>query len=532
MTEFNHLARGIVAALLVAAALALPMHAHAASFTVTKTADTNDGACSIADCSLREAITAANQSPGADTITVPAGVFQLTRAVPPGAEPEDANANGDLDITGQVTLNGAGARSTIISASGSGDRVLHIVSASATIAGVTLRDGSGSGPFGATSGGGVQVDAGATLGLRDSVVTANRAQFGAGIAAYGTVTLAGVTISANSGNTSAGIDLARDNPELPAPSLAVSNSTISGNIATFSGGGIGVFAGSASLTQVTITANLADSNADGSGNGGGIVVDDGAGASLSFGGSILAGNGDRSPAEVAPDCSGTLLSLGYNLTGDETRCAVVGVRVGDVRGAPLLGPLQDNGGPTPTHALLIDSPALDAGDAVVPDGTCLTVDQRGLARPVNATNADTARCDIGAVEVIPGNLVLTASVDPGFATFGLPLTYRATITNNGQENAPSNTVHVTLPAGVQYQGFSGGGWTCALAEATLTCSYGALAAGASSNPLLITVRATTSGDVVTTLQLTPVVLDANAADNTVTLTAVRGRAVIVPLVVR
>ena len=66
---------------------------YAATFMVTKTADTNDGACN-ADCSLREAITAANATPGADTITVPAGTYQLTLANAGGTN-EDANATGD-----------------------------------------------------------------------------------------------------------------------------------------------------------------------------------------------------------------------------------------------------------------------------------------------------------------------------------------------------------------------------------------------------------------------------------------------------
>ena len=68
----------LIAALAIALApFVFPAPASAASFTVTKTADTNDGVCD-ADCSLREAISAANAAAGADTITVPAGTYQLT----------------------------------------------------------------------------------------------------------------------------------------------------------------------------------------------------------------------------------------------------------------------------------------------------------------------------------------------------------------------------------------------------------------------------------------------------------------------
>jgi CSLREA domain-containing protein len=87
--------------------------AHAATFVVTKTADTNDGTCD-SDCSLREAIIAANANPGADVITLPAGTYTLTI---PGAG-EDGGATGDLDILGDLTINGAGASTTIVNGGG------------------------------------------------------------------------------------------------------------------------------------------------------------------------------------------------------------------------------------------------------------------------------------------------------------------------------------------------------------------------------------------------------------------------------
>src|SRR2546421_724690 len=89
----------IVAAL----ALGLAAPAAAAPFTVSKTADTNDGTCN-ADCSLREAIVASNNAPGPDTITVPAGRYVLTIS-----GTDDVAAVGDLDIRDNVTIHGAGA---------------------------------------------------------------------------------------------------------------------------------------------------------------------------------------------------------------------------------------------------------------------------------------------------------------------------------------------------------------------------------------------------------------------------------------
>ncbi|MDH3303714.1 MAG: CSLREA domain-containing protein, partial [Gammaproteobacteria bacterium] len=87
----------------------LPVQTQAATFTVTKTADTNDGTCD-ADCSLREAIVAANTSGGSDTVSVPAGTYNLSIT----GTGENAAATGDLDISDTLTLTGAGAASTII----------------------------------------------------------------------------------------------------------------------------------------------------------------------------------------------------------------------------------------------------------------------------------------------------------------------------------------------------------------------------------------------------------------------------------
>ena len=82
-----------------------------ATFVVTKTADTNDGACN-ADCSLREAVRAANAAAGSDMITIPNGTYTLTIA----GGSEDLAATGDLDITGAVVVVGGGAATTIVQA--------------------------------------------------------------------------------------------------------------------------------------------------------------------------------------------------------------------------------------------------------------------------------------------------------------------------------------------------------------------------------------------------------------------------------
>jgi hypothetical protein len=92
------------------------------------------------------------------------------------------------------------------------------------------------------------------------------------------------------------------------------------------------------------------------------------------------------------NCGGygsTITSLGQNLVSDDS-CGVAAT--GDVRtSTPLLGPLADNGGPTPTHLLLPGSPALDVGDGT----SCPEFDQRGVSRPQGSA------CDSGAVEMTP-----------------------------------------------------------------------------------------------------------------------------------
>lgn len=185
--------------------------------------------------------------------------------------------------------------------------------------------------------------------------------------------------------------------------LELTNVTVSGNTATGSGGGMlarfsqGATDASPNLSNVTITGNRADSDGDGDGAGGGLAVD--AATTLIVQNSIVAGNATGTAG--APDCAGPLTSAGYNLLGDTSGCTVSGDLTGVQIGVdPLLAALDDNGGPTATHALLADSPARDAGNplgctdqASVP----LTTDQRGVARP------QFGRCDIGAFEFACGN---------------------------------------------------------------------------------------------------------------------------------
>ena len=170
--------------------------------------------------------------------------------------------------------------------------------------------------------------------------------------------------------------------------LVVSNSTISGNSAGGGGseghgygGGISAGAG-LTLSSSTVTENSALFISK-QGGGGGVE------GALTAENSIVADNS----SETGPNCLKAATSKGNNIENGSS-CGFGAA--GDQTAEPLLGPLQDNGGPGPTHALLAGSPALDHGAA------CPATDERGVVRPQGAA------CDVGAYELAPP-AVLTGS---------------------------------------------------------------------------------------------------------------------------
>ena len=181
----------------------------------------------------------------------------------------------------------------------------------------------------------------------------------------------------------------------------LANVTVSGNV------GDGAFASSRASGVPYTIGSLLSTISGNSGNG--ITSEAGVVSGLvTFGGTILAGNGGN-------DCSGESFSadsLGYNLIGDDTGCNTPS-SAGDQRGTvntpidPLLGPLQDNGGPTFTRALDPSSPAVDSGvnDPTCGFGVTPYPDQRGIARPQGAA------CDAGAFELDPSASLLQDLID-------------------------------------------------------------------------------------------------------------------------
>jgi hypothetical protein len=152
----------------------------------------------------------------------------------------------------------------------------------------------------------------------------------------------------------------------------------------------------------------------------------------------------------------------FNLFGSNSNAGVSGFAPGPtdivpgVSLAKILGPLQNNGGPTQTHALVDGSPALDAGDpggCRDSQGALLSTDQRGFARHVDSNNDGSPRCDIGAFEA--KELFVVAAVLPSSRSVqvGNPATAFATIINAGQALATGCTISplTGIPAASIYQ---------------------------------------------------------------------------------
>jgi hypothetical protein len=216
---------------------------------------------------------------------------------------------------------------------------------------------------GAFHGGGILLGGRGPVTISDSTISGNRAQMGGGIGKFtgiGPVTVDSSTVSGNQALDGGGIAVVGQ-----AQALTLSNSTVSGNTAEDGGGIYCINTGSVSVSNSTISGNTATLY-----GGGGIKV--AFNGTLNMRNTIVAGN---CGVGGASDLSGSLTSSGYNLIGN-TQGGSGFVATDLLNVDPLLGPLQDNGGPTQTMALLAGSPALDAGD---PDQLGVA-DQRGVVR--------------------------------------------------------------------------------------------------------------------------------------------------------
>lgn len=162
--------------------------------------------------------------------------------------------------------------------------------------------------------------------------------------------------------------------------------------------------------------------------------------------SIISGNANSGDVE-AQDLGVTAFSSGgYNIIGAGNatgRFGATGDRVGI---NPRLGTFAANGGTTQTYSLLPGSPALDRGN-----NAALTVDQRGLPRPVDGDGNGTAAIDIGAFEqqaAQPIDLTISQSDSPDPVNAGDPVTYTLIIANGGTATATNVPASFHLPSGM------------------------------------------------------------------------------------
>jgi CSLREA domain-containing protein len=357
---------------------------------VNSTFDTDDGSCDPLgtgsgnqDCTLREAINAANADFGADTITFNSTVFAA-----PG--PYTINLLSALPaITSDMTITGPGAK--VLSVKGKAPFRVFSISNNATvsISDLTVTNGSTT-----VDGGGISVDPG-TLTITRVAVTGNTstASGGGGIYSTGTLNVIESTISGNhvlpgGGGNGGGIlnNLG---------TLSVVNSTISGNGGGLLGGGI-YSTSSATVSNSTIAANSAQ-------QGGGIYLSPSGAVTLK---STLIGDNTATisgPDVLGGGANGTLNSEGFNLienTSGATITETLNPGTNITGQDPQLNPLADNGGSTKTHSLLCTSPAIDKGFKFT-----TTTDQRGSTRPFDFADAVYANAaapgdgsDIGAFE--------------------------------------------------------------------------------------------------------------------------------------
>jgi predicted outer membrane repeat protein len=237
--------------------------------------------------SLREAVCAANNNPGADTIELGSGTYTLTSA----GTGEDANCTGDLDIIGDLTITGQGATKTIIDGNKT-DRVFDIDptgfgSFTVQIGNLTIQNGSAGSSDGAgirASGNDDTVQVGSctisgndadnygggvycagTCTINNSTIATNSADNGGGIYNTGAVTITNSNIETNNaGNFGAGI--------FSIGPVSIDDSTITGNQALSVAGGICLYIDNGTTVSTTLTDTSVSSNNSVNAHCGGIYV--------------------------------------------------------------------------------------------------------------------------------------------------------------------------------------------------------------------------------------------------------------------
>jgi uncharacterized repeat protein (TIGR01451 family)/CSLREA domain-containing protein len=550
----------------------------ATTWHVTKTDDSDHLMCAPGDCSLREAIEAANLDSG-DTVMVPAGDYQLTI--------DQLTVNKPMTIVGA----GSGPGGTTIHAPAT-RRVLAITAGAVTITGVTITGGnvSGAQPFG----GGIE-KTGGSLVLRDSAVTGNTASsetagpHGAGIDnTAGDLTIENSVIADNHATSTAlstnGGGIFDDKLT---GKLVIAHSRVTGNTSSHGGGG-GIQTG----VEPKISDSEFDDNSVG-GVGGGLFVADGgegtiSGSTFFHNSAVLPSGGSGDGAGIFTDAplqitnttisrntasgpvsagggvfNNDLVDLtnvtldgnsaadgGANIWNNDDVTAINSIITGAQPGGssnckmpvttsnghniesandcgftdgtdrrntnPKLSPIGNHGGPTLTELPAVDSPAVNAGL----NGFCPATDQRGVPRPQDLV------CDIGATELtFSTDLGVSVSVSPAIARLSQRPVYTVTVANGGPDTATGVTLASVLPPGA----------TLASAPpacgGNLVCALGSLVPGATAT-VTIALKASHAEMLPLAFRVSGSRFDSNPANNSASASAIAGPAALSKLSLR
>jgi CSLREA domain-containing protein len=440
--------------------------ASAASFTVNSAGDAGDAnlanpACATAAnvCTLRAAIEQANASAGSDVITVPA----LT--IPLGSP---------LTISSNLTLQGAGARTTVLQATGGPHGMLVVSSGIVTVKGFTVTGATGIAALGVSqSGGNLTLD-----GMRFTGNTASTAggAFAPLYASGGTMTLQNSEISANTTTSTSGTGwgggLAVYSATVTVINTTIAGNTVAGDVSAVGGG---VWAGMNS--NVTITSSTIAGNT--------------VSAPSRFGAAVLQTSGGTGSVEIADsvlseplgttNCSagGKMpVFLARNVIDDASCGAQSANRT---IAAANLGALANNGGQSNTRVPNVGSPAINAAS------TCATAsDQRGQARPIGGA------CDLGAVE-LGSDREVALSVSNANPSGGSDIVVTASVRNRGADTSTGTTLAVNTVGG-QILGATVPSGSCSVAGKDVACALGSVA-GSAAVDVLLTVRMPAAGTV-------------------------------------
>lgn len=411
---------------------------YAASFTVNSLDDTDDavsadGICADANgyCTLRAGVSEANVNADADEIVFAVdGTITLTDTI---------------DFDSAVTVTGNGENATIVDGNANAHFLQIFRSANVTLNELTLTtmsqiDNEGSLALNNVTMTGfysywhraIMNKSAATLTITDSTITANEngginnagelsiatsiishneiGYVGGGIVNTGTLDLRDSLIANNSGSYGGGLS------NSAGATANIVNTTFAYNAATEYGGGL-YNQGHMGLYNVTIARNVADSDTNATGIGGGIY--NASGYTVRLANSLLSLNrlGDSSP----DDCEGEIESLDYNVIGSSASgmpfCVFTGATTHDVSMDPEISPtLEDHGGASEVFVMANTSPLLDGGNPAGcfdHNGDEILSDQRGAGfmRPADGDSDGAQRCDIGAFERVTSETSCSDSED-------------------------------------------------------------------------------------------------------------------------